>query len=77
VNQVANMSAGTFFGTLAAMMGTMGTSVPLTNPPLLPADAAAEENLKKIGLTRHEATASGRGPKELRAIRRALDRQTA
>jgi hypothetical protein len=55
VNQVANMSAGTFFGTLAAMMGTMGTSVPLTNPPLLPADAAAEENLKKIGLTPGDA----------------------
>src|SRR5262249_25085808 len=28
-------------------------------------------------VTRDEATASGRGPKELRAIRRALDRQTA
>src|SRR5262249_42266687 len=49
VAQVANMSAGTFFGTMAAMMGTMGTSVPLTNPPL-PADAAAKENLTTIGL---------------------------
>jgi hypothetical protein len=47
VNQVANMSAGTFFGTLAAMMGT---SLPLTNPPLLPADAAAVANLAAIGL---------------------------
>jgi hypothetical protein len=46
VNQVANMSAGTFFGTLAAMMGT---SLPLTNPPL-PADAAAVANLEAIGL---------------------------
>ena len=48
VNQVANMSAGTFFGTLAAMMGT-SAELPLTNPPL-PADAAAVANLEAIGL---------------------------
>jgi DNA sulfur modification protein DndE len=41
VAQVANMSAGTFFGTLAAMM--------MTNPPLS-ADTAAVENLQAIGL---------------------------
>jgi DNA sulfur modification protein DndE len=46
VNQVANMSAGTFFGTLAAMMGT---SLPLTNPPL-PADAATVAKFAAIGL---------------------------
>jgi hypothetical protein len=46
VAQVANMSAGTFFGTLAAMFGTIPT---LTNPPL-PADAAAVANLEAIGL---------------------------
>jgi hypothetical protein len=42
VHQVANMSAGTFFGTLAAMM--------VTNRPL-PADTAAVANLEAIGIT--------------------------
>jgi hypothetical protein len=60
VAQVANMSAGTFFGTLAAMMGT--------NRPLMPQDGAAVANLAAIGLVpgepfdistlpRHEAAA--------------------